>query len=87
MPIPFPGEFPTLKRDSYDDEILFFCEDCREEFTAEGVVEYIGNGEERVIPASEPILCPNDPRWIRLAGPDRRIIPIHDVSYYPGGAG
>ena len=74
------------KRDSYDDEILFFCEDCREEFTIEGYVEYIGDGEERVIPAvGSVVLCPNDYGWSRKPGINRTVIPSHDVSYYPGG--
>ena len=74
------------KRETYDDEILFFCEDCREEFTIEGYVEYIGNGEERVIPAAgETVFCPNDKGWIRRAGLNRKLIPEHDVSYYPAG--
>ena len=77
----------STKRDSYDDEILFFCEDCREEFTITGYVEYIGNGEDIVIPAAgEPVLCPNDTNWTRPAGLNRRIVPSHDVSYYPGGS-
>ena len=72
-----------MKRDRYEDEIPFYCNDCGEDFTIEGYVEDGGDEGAVVIPAAGgPILCPNDKGWAIRAGLDRRmvLVPTHDVE-------
>lgn len=76
------------KRNSYDDEIPFHCEDCGEDFTIEGYVERYHTyttDEARIIPADGgAILCPNDHDWTISYRTGRQVIPSHDVSYTGG---
>ena len=84
MPIPFPGAIRESQRNTYDDEIPFYCVDCGEDFTIEGYVEDGGDEGDIVIPAAGgPIYCPND-KGMRLTGHYGDItVPTHDVEGSP----
>jgi hypothetical protein len=73
-----------MKRDSYDDEIPCYCEDCDLDFTIEGYIQdsYLGDeGNTYVIVADgKHIFCPNDTIKYPLGPGGHPETPTHDVS-------
>ena len=70
------------KRNTYQDEIPFFCTECGENFTIEGYIEDGGDEGDIVIPAQGgAIYCPNDKGMpIARRGVGVLTVPTHDIE-------